>query len=94
MADQTTTSRDVIRAAIEEWNAVELTGVVGPEWDRLAERIDRALFEPRQDGRRWQLHAEIPKALYLTRLGEVMGRGVMADDVPHIAEVLRRAAGQ
>lgn len=38
------------------------------------------------------LKAEIPKALYLTRLNEVMGHGVMADDVPHLAEVLRKAA--
>lgn len=40
------------------------------------------------------LEAEIPKALYLTRLNEVMGRGVMAEDVAHIAEVLRRATEQ
>ena len=37
------------------------------------------------------LLAELRQALYLTPLDEVMGRGVMADQVPAIAEALRAA---
>jgi hypothetical protein len=38
------------------------------------------------------LRAEVPLALYLTGLDEVMGRGLMAERVPAIADVLRAAA--
>ena len=37
------------------------------------------------------LRAEVVRALYLTPLDEVMGRGVMADQVPAIAALLRAA---
>jgi len=40
------------------------------------------------------LQSELPRALYLTRLDEVMGRGVMATGVPLIAEVLRAAQAE
>lgn len=35
------------------------------------------------------LRAEVRRALYLTPLGEVMGHGVMADQVPQVAALLR-----
>lgn len=64
MADETRTSRDTIRAVIEEWNAVELTGCVGALWDRLAERIDRALFgdgSHEQSAAHWRANAASEK---------------------------------
>lgn len=91
MPDQTMTSRDVIRAAAEAYFR-EGHGEWLANLDGLAERIDRALFDPRTDGRVWQLHAEIRKALYVTRLGEVMGHGVMDTEVPLLAAILREPA--
>ena len=38
------------------------------------------------------LKAEIRKALYITRLGEVMGHGVMDAEVPLLAAILREPA--
>lgn len=52
--------------------------------DRLRKRV--AQFEA--------LQTELPRALYVTPLGEVMGRGVMADEVKLIAEVLRAARAE
>jgi len=41
-----------------------------------------------------RLQTELPRALYLTPLDEVMGRNVMAADVKLVAEVLRAAQAE
>jgi hypothetical protein len=72
--------RDRIRAVIrDEWGIAEFEQ--STEAAVLADRIDREVLAP--------LRVEVRRALYLTPLGEVMGRGVLAAEVPLLVEWLR-----
>jgi hypothetical protein len=72
--------RDEVRKQAAHWQDAQRE-------ERRKKRHVSGLLSEALSARR-ALEAEVPKALYRTGLGEVLGRGVMAEDVPLIAQLL------